>query len=77
MRKAGKQERKLSFPAFLISFIQKACGFSRAWNNAKTQRKNGMAQRLCAFRFAWRLCVEVFRFRRHLINDAATRTREL
>ena len=41
---------------------------------AKEKRK---AQRLCAFRFAWRLCVEVFRFRRHRINDAATSTREL
>jgi hypothetical protein len=49
--------------------------FSRPWKISRAffqgleQRKGAKekrkAQRFCAFRFAWRLCVEVFRFRRH------------
>jgi hypothetical protein len=61
---------------FLLSSFKKLAGFSRPWNNAKAHRKTEGAE-------AWRLplrlrlCVEVFRFRRHRKNDAATSTREL
>jgi hypothetical protein len=44
MRKAGKQERKLSFPAFLI---QKACGFSMTLEQRQGAQEKRKARRLC------------------------------